>query len=71
MSTKTVKVKQPQTTFYDGWKVLTEHLGTFRATKFIALIREGFGDSVKERKLLWKGKTRNEIFKEIEKSERN
>ena len=65
---KTVKSKTTYTSslFYDAWKILAIRLGPLQASRFVTMIRQGFGDSVEERRKVWKGKTMKEIIREMQ-----
>lgn len=48
-----------------GWEALVEKLGYADATRFIMLLDRGSGDSVQYFRDLWKGKTAEDIYREI------
>jgi len=54
----------------EGMEVLVVNLGYPKATKFIMNIGRGKGDSVKEFRNMWKGKSVDEICLEIEKAKK-
>ena len=66
LKTMEIKTKYGSSLFYDAWKILTVQLGPLKTTRFVTMIRQGAGDSVEERKHLWKGKTMKDIIAEIE-----
>lgn len=51
-------------------QTLVANLGYARAARFIMSIGRGEGDSVKEFKEMWKGKTVDDICQEIEEAKR-
>ncbi|HBV58365.1 MAG TPA: hypothetical protein DEB73_03870 [Candidatus Magasanikbacteria bacterium] len=59
------KIK-PSNLFLQGWKLLAGKFGPLGADKFVSIIRGGFGDSVQERKKMWRGRSLNEITKLLE-----
>ncbi len=48
-----------------GWEALVEKLGFADATRFIMLLDKGSGDSVQYFRDLWKGKTAEDIYREM------
>ena len=50
-----------------GWKALVKELGIAGATKFILLCEKGKGNYVKQRKILFKNVTIDQIYDDIEK----
>ena len=48
-----------------GWEALVEKLGYADATRFIMLLDKGSGDSVQYFRDLWKGKTAEDIYREM------
>lgn len=61
---KTVLVADDRT-IKKGWDALVNSLGLERATRFIVGLERGEGDSVKELKALWKGRSVRSIHREI------
>ena len=45
-----------------GWKTLVEKMGVAKATRFLVAFERGEGDSVKEIKRFWRGKSLDEIY---------
>ena len=52
-----------------GWNALVEALGPTNATRFILQYERGSGDYVRKRDGLFSGKSLDELYKEIKKSE--
>jgi hypothetical protein len=46
----------------EGWKTLVKKMGVARATRFLVAFERGEGDSVKEIKRFWRGKSLDEIY---------
>ncbi|MEK9183039.1 MAG: hypothetical protein AAB849_00840 [Patescibacteria group bacterium] len=59
------KIK-PSSLFLQGWKLLAGKFGPLGADKFVSIARGGFGDSVQERKKMWKGRGLKGIAKLLE-----
>lgn len=57
---------KPSNLFLQGWKLLAGKFGPLGADKFVSIVRGGFGDSVQERKKMWKGRGFKEIVKLLE-----
>ncbi len=53
-----------------GWDALVKSIGLVNATRFILQYESGYGDYIKIRKGLFKGKSVSDICKEIEKFEK-
>ena len=49
-----------------GWEALVKSLGVVNATRFLLQSESGFGDYVKTKKQLFKGKSVDDLCKEIE-----
>jgi hypothetical protein len=49
-----------------GWNALVRGLGLVNATRFILQYESGYGEYAKIKKELFKGKSVDDIFKEIE-----
>lgn len=54
-----------------GWDALVKSIGLVNATRFILQYESGYGDYARIRKGLFKGKSVNDICKEIEKFEKS
>jgi len=48
-----------------GWKALVKEMGLAKATRFLVAFERGEGDSVKEIKRFWRGKSLNEIYRTV------
>ncbi|MBI5193405.1 MAG: hypothetical protein HZA08_08205 [Nitrospirae bacterium] len=53
-----------------GWNTLVKNLGILNATRFILQYESGYGDYTEIRKEIFKGKTVNDLCREIEKLEK-
>lgn len=53
-----------------GWNALVKDIGLVNAARFILQYESGYGDYTKTRKEIFKGKTVNELCREIEKFEK-
>ncbi|VAX31678.1 hypothetical protein MNBD_NITROSPIRAE03-1116 [hydrothermal vent metagenome] len=53
-----------------GWNALVENLGIVNATRFILQYESGYGDYIKIKKELFRGKSVTEICKDIEQLEK-
>jgi hypothetical protein len=49
----------------EGWKTLVKKMGVAKATRFLVAFERGEGDSVKEIKRFWRGKSLDEIYRTI------
>jgi len=47
----------------EGWKTLVKKMGLAKATRFLVAFERGEGDSVKEIKRFWRGKSLDEIYR--------
>ena len=47
----------------EGWTTLVKKMGVAKATRFLVAFERGEGDSVKEIKRFWRGKSLNEIYR--------
>lgn len=65
MQTSIITKKKQNNLILDGFKALIESIGRERAFKFISFIKTDFVDSVELIHTMWKGKTVQEIGKEI------
>ncbi len=54
-----------------GWGALVKNIGLVNATRFILQYESGYGDYIKIKKGLLKGKSVSDICKEIEKFEKS
>jgi hypothetical protein len=61
---KTVK-KVNETVIREGWKTLVKEMGVAKATRFLVAFERGEGDSVKEIKRFWRGKSLDEIYRMV------
>lgn len=49
----------------EGWKIIVRKMGVVKATRFVVAFERGEGDSVKEIKRLWRGKSLDEIYRTV------
>jgi hypothetical protein len=49
----------------EGWKTLVKKMGVAKATRFLVAFERGEGDSVKEIKRFWRGKSLDEIYRMV------
>lgn len=49
----------------EGWKTLVKKMGIVKATRFLVAFERGEGDSVKEIKRFWRGKSLDEIYRMV------
>jgi hypothetical protein len=47
----------------EGWNTLVKKMGAAKATRFLVAFERGEGDSVKDIKRFWRGKSLNEIYR--------
>lgn len=47
----------------EGWNTLVKEMGVVKATRFLIAFERGEGDSVKEIKRFWRGKSLDEIYR--------
>ena len=47
----------------EGWETLVKKMGVAKATRFLVAFERGEGDSVKEIRRFWRGKSLNEIYR--------
>lgn len=52
-----------ETTIREGWNTLVKKMGVAKATRFLVAFERGEGDSVKEIKRFWQGKSLDEIYR--------
>lgn len=61
---KTAK-KVDEAVIREGWKILVNKMGIAKATRFLTAFERGEGDSVKEIKRFWRGKSLDEIYRMV------
>jgi hypothetical protein len=66
MSKPAVKVEAAL--IQEGWKTLVEKMGVAKATCFLVAFERGEGDSVKEIKRFWRGKSLDEIYRMVKRA---
>ncbi len=49
----------------EGWETLVKKMGVDKATRFVVAFERGEGDTVKEIKRFWRGKSLDEIYRTI------
>ena len=49
----------------EGWNALVKKMGVAKATRFLVAFERGEGDSVKEIKRFWRGKSLDEIYRRV------
>ena len=49
----------------EGWKALVNKMGVAKATRFLVAFERGEGDTVKEIKRFWRGKSLDEIYRMV------
>jgi hypothetical protein len=49
----------------EGWKTLVNKMGVVKSTRFLVAFERGEGDSVKEIKRFWQGKSLDEIYRTV------
>ncbi len=49
----------------EGWETLVKKMGVVKATRFLVAFERGEGDSVKEIKRFWRGKSLDEIYRMV------
>lgn len=52
----------------EGWKTLVKKMGVVNATRFLVAFERGEGDSVKEIKRFWQGKSLDEIYRTVKRA---
>lgn len=52
----------------EGWKTLVKKMGIVKATRFLVAFERGEGDSVKEIKRFWQGKSLDEIYRTVKRA---
>ena len=55
-------VKVDEALIRQGWRTLVKKMGVAKATRFLVAFERGEGDSVKEIKRFWRGKSLDEIY---------
>ena len=48
-----------------GWETLVREMGLAKATRFLVAFERGEGDSVKEIKRYWRGKSLDEVYRTV------
>ncbi len=61
---KTAK-KTDDAVIREGWDTLVKKMGIAKATRFLVAFERGEGDSVKEIKRFWQGKSLEEIYRMV------
>ena len=61
---KTAK-KVEEAMIQEGWKTLVKKMGVAKATRFLVAFERGEGDSVKDIKRFWRGKSLDEIYRTV------
>ena len=49
----------------EGWETLVKTMGVDKATRFVVAFERGEGDTVKEIKRFWRGKSLDEIYRTV------
>ena len=49
----------------EGWETLVKKMGVDKATQFVVAFERGEGDTVKEIKRFWRGKSLDEIYRTV------
>lgn len=49
----------------EGWRTLVRKMGIARANRFLVAFERGEGDTVKEIKRFWRGKSLDEIYRTV------
>ncbi len=49
----------------EGWNTLVKKMGVVKAVRFLLAFERGEGDSVKEIKRFWRGKSLDEIYRMV------
>jgi hypothetical protein len=60
--------KVEETLIQEGWKTLVKKMGVAKATRFLVAFERGEGDSVKEIKRFWRGKSLDEIYRIVKRA---
>jgi len=47
----------------EGWETLVKKMGVDKATRFVVAFERGEGDTIKEIKRFWRGKSLDEIYR--------
>ena len=61
---KTAK-KVEEAVIQEGWKTLVKKMGVAKATRFLVAFERGEGDTVKEIRRFWRGKSIEEIYRTV------
>jgi hypothetical protein len=59
------EVKVEEALIREGWKTLVNKMGIVKATRFLVAFERGEGDTVKEIKRFWRGKSLDEIYRMV------
>lgn len=57
--------KVEETLIREGWRALVKKMGIVKATRFLLAFERGEGDSVKEIKRFWRGKSLTEVYRTV------
>jgi hypothetical protein len=49
----------------EGWETLVKKMGVDKATRFVVAFERGEGDTVREIKRFWRGKSLDEIYRTV------
>jgi hypothetical protein len=49
----------------EGWEILVKKMGAANATRFLVAFERGKGNTVKEIKRFWRGKSLDEIYRTV------
>ena len=60
--------KVEETLIQEGWKTLVKKMGVAKATRFLVAFERGEGDSVKEIKRFWRGKSLDEVYRIVKRA---
>jgi hypothetical protein len=52
----------------EGWDTLVKKMGAAKATRFLVAFERGEGDSVKEIKRFWRGKSLDDIYRLVKRA---
>jgi len=55
----------------EGWEVLVKKMGIDKATRFLVAFERGEGDTVREIKRFWRGKSLDEIYRTVKRGKIN
>lgn len=60
--------KTEEAVIREGWDTLVKKMGAAKATRFLVAFERGEGDSVKEIKRFWRGKSLDEIYRLVKRA---